>query len=289
MSDPSPQWSFLEAEIERLEPFAFVRTVPPGHPLQAVEAFRSESGALEVQVPGRPRVVPALPEPVRDALRERGFTCEEPADSVHPWIHGVDDPAEATALLRRVLVEVFGREPEGTIDVLHGDRREEHETRQKLGQVRERVEKIVTELHGKTPEKDSDGDLVLPVNDVHLTIAPRALPGGPVIVRVFAVTNVGVNVTPDLGLLLARLNFGLAFGRFAMDAEHRSIWFDETLLGEYFGDEELRFAIRVVASTADEWDDRLKQMFGGATWQEVVTHRTEHEAPPTKPGLGGYL
>nr|MDJ0869650.1 hypothetical protein [Myxococcota bacterium] len=61
------------------------------------------------------------------------------------------------------------------------------------------------------------------------------------------------------------------------------------LLGDHFVDEELRFAIDVVARTADEWDDRLKQMFGGATYQEVVTGRTRHEVPPTKPGQGGYL
>jgi hypothetical protein len=109
------------------------------------------------------------------------------------------------------------------------------------------------------------------------------------VVRVFAITNVGVAVTPELGLFLARLNFGLMFGRFALDAEHRAIWFDETLLGDQFTDEELRFTISVVASTADHWDDRLKQMFGGATYEEVLAGRAKEPAPPTKPGQGGYL
>ncbi len=108
-------------------------------------------------------------------------------------------------------------------------------------------------------------------------------------VRVFAVTNVGVTVTPDLGLFLARLNFGLVFGRFALDAEHHAIWVDETLLGEHFSDDEFRFTVRAVASIADDWDDRLKQMFGGATYQDVLTKRSNHLAPPTKPGHGGYL
>ena len=43
--------------------------------------------------------------------------------------------------------------------------------------------------------------------------------------------------------------------------------------------------IQVVASTADQWDDRLKQMFGGATHQENALRST----PTTKPGAGGYL
>jgi hypothetical protein len=45
----------------------------------------------------------------------------------------------------------------------------------------------------------------------------------------------------------------------------------------------------VVATTADEWDDRLKQMFGGATYQEVLEGRTNHQPPHLKPGSGGYL
>jgi len=122
-------------------------------------------------------------------------------------------------------------------------------------------------------------------------VAPRSAPNGQIVVRVFAITNVAVNINPELGLFLTRLNFGLMFGRFALDADHRSIWFDESLLGEQFREEELRFAIQVVASTADEWDDRMKQMFGGATYQEVLSGRANGGPPPTKPGegAGGYL
>ena len=109
-------------------------------------------------------------------------------------------------------------------------------------------------------------------------------------IRIFAITNVAVSVAPELGLFLARLNFGLMFGRFALHVEHHAIWFDEGLLGEQFREEELRFAIRMVASTADEWDDRLKQMFGGVTYQEDLAGRAE-EAPkaPIKPGEGTGL
>jgi hypothetical protein len=93
-------------------------------------------------------------------------------------------------------------------------------------------------------------------------------------------------VTPELGLFLAQLNFGLTFGRFALDAEHSAIWFDETLLGEQFPEEDLGLVIRTVVSTADGWDDRLKQMFGGATYQEVLAGHTAQSPPPTKPGEG---
>ena len=41
-----------------------------------------------------------------------------------------------------------------------------------------------------------------------------------------------------------------------------------------------------MAGTADEWDDRLKQMYGGVTYQEVLAGRTAEAAPPIKPGEG---
>jgi hypothetical protein len=226
---------------------------------------------------------------VRSGLRERGFASEDPADATKPWAHAVGDAGAAVDLALRVLGEVFGAKPDAALDIAHGSHRAEHEARQKLAAVRERIEKTVTELVGRKPEQDSDGDYLLPIRDVHVVVAPRVLPGGPVMVRVFAIANVGVNVTPELGFFLARLNFGLAFGRFALDAEHASIWFDETLLGEPFSDEQLRFTIQIVAATADQWDDRLKQLFGGVTYQEVLQGRSPLRPPPTKPGQGGYL
>jgi hypothetical protein len=81
------------------------------------------------------------------------------------------------------------------------------------------------------------------------------------------------------------------FGRFALDTDRASIWFDECLLGEQLSKDILRFTVDVVATTADEWDDRLKQMFGGATYQEVLEKQSSSDVPKVKPGQGqgGYL
>ncbi len=289
MTDPATARTFLIGEVDALEPLDFVAVGPAGRPLHVVEVTRREGGALEIRVPGRPAILPELPPAVRSGLRERGFASEDPADRTKPWVREVADAAEAVDRVQSLFTEVFGEKSGVAIDVAHGSHRAEHEARQRLEAVRERVEKALTELAQGAPKQDEDGDYVLPVQDVHVVVAPRAAPGGPVVVRVFAITNVGMNVVPELGLFLARLNFTLMFGRFALDAEHRSIWFDETLLGDHFSDEELRFTVRVVASTADEWDDRLKQMFGGVTYQEVLTGRTGHDVPRVKPGQGGYL
>ncbi len=286
MTDPAAARLFLLSEVDALEPFGFVAVVPGGRPLHMVEITRREDGGLQVRVPGRPPIVPSLDVEVRQALRERDFDCEDPADPTKPWFLGVPDREAAVDLLQSLLVEVFEEKPDETLDVGHGSHKTEHETRQKLAVARTRIESIVAEVLGHRAEQDNDGDYVLPIGEVHVMVAPRAAPDGQIMVRVFAITNVGVSVTPELGLILARLNFGLMFGRFALDVEHRAIWFDETLLGEGFREEELRFAIRMVASTADGWDDRLKQMFGGATYHEVLAGRTAEALPPTKPGEG---
>ena len=291
MTDPAAARAFLLSEIESLEPFDFVALVPGGRPLHIVEVTRAEAGGLEVRVPGRPRSVPELEAEVRSARRERGFASEDPADPGQPWVRAAGDREEAADLVFLLLAEVFGEKTDVALDVGHGSHRTAHEAKQKLAEARNRIEIIVAEILGRRAEQDHDGDYVLPIGDVHVMIAPRATPDGQVVVRIFAITNVGVNVSPELGLFLARMNFGLMFGRFALDVEHQSIWFDETLLGERFREEELRFAVQVVSSTADAWDNRLQQMFGGTTYQQVLAGRTVETPPPTKPGegIGQYL
>jgi hypothetical protein len=291
MSDPAVSQAFLQGEIEAMEPFGAVMTGPAGSPFNAVEVTRLENGSLEVRVPGRPPIFPPLSAAVQAGLREHGFACEDPSDHTHPWAKGVADAAEATALVWRLLTEVFQAKPDLALDVAHGSHKAEHEARQKIADLRKRIEKPLIEIAGGPVSQDADGDYVLAVHDVHVTVAPRVLPGGRLIIRVFAVCTMGVTVTGELGLFLARLNFGLMFGRFALDAEHRSIWFDETLLGDQANDDLLKFTVDVVATTADEWDDRLKQMFGGATPQDILkSQQSPSDEPlPAKPGEGGYI
>jgi hypothetical protein len=289
MADPTTTRAFLHAEIEALEPFGFVLLGPAGHPLHVVEVTRREDGKLEVQVPGRPPMLPQLELPQRSALHERGFASADPADPTKPWAHAVADAAAAVELALRVLTEVFAEKADVSLDVAHGSHRLEHEARKRLAEVRGLVEKMLTDMLKRVPDQDDDGDYLIPIGDVRVVVAPRIAPGGPPVVRVFAITNVGVQVTPDLGLMLARLNFGLMFGRFALDAEHQAIWFDETLLGDHIHDAELQFIVQAVATTADQWDDRLKQMFGGATHQDVLKGAAAGSVPSQKPGQGGYL
>ena len=289
VSDLNATRAFLESEVEGLEPFGFVAVAPGGNPQRIVEIQRRGDAALEVRIPGSPLLLPELPVPVRSKLREHGFHSEAPDDRKQPWTCPVESVAAAVALLQQVLIEVFEEKPDVALDVAHGNHRAEVEARQKLAETRDVIEESLAAMADGSVEKDDDGDYVVSVGDVHVTVAPRAMIDGTVVVRVFAITNVGVTVAPDLGLFLARLNFSLMLGRFALDAEHASIWFDESLLGVPLDGAQLRFTVNIVASTADEWDDRLAQMFGGVTYQDVLEKRAAGVAPPVKPGQGGYL
>jgi hypothetical protein len=256
-----------------------------------MELTRRQEGGLEVRVPGRPPMLPALEAAIQTSLSEHGFVSEEADDRTKPWTQSAPDATSAVRTLMETLVGVFGEKPDVRLDIGHGSHRAEHEAMEKLTVARSRIETVVTEILGESPKRDADEDFVLPIADVHVMVSPRAVMTGQIVVRVFAITNVGVQVSPELGLFLARLNFGLTFGRFALDAEHGSIWFDESILGEQFREEELRFVIEMVATTADQWDDRIKQMFGGATYQEVLAQRKEKTVPMAKPGegVGQYL
>jgi len=289
MTDAAQARAFLLSEVEALEAFDYVLVGPSGTPQHLAQVARRDDGVIEVSIPGRPPGVPELAIAERSALRDRGFTSPDPADPTKPWLREARDGADAVDALQHVLVEVFGEKADADLDIMHGNRRAAHEAERRLAAVRSRIEQVLTTMIGHAPTQDADSDYVLPIGDVHVMVAPRAAPGGPVVVRVFSITNVGISVVPELGLFLARLNFGLMFGRFALDTEHRSIWFDESLLGDQFRDEELRFTIDVVASTADQWDDRLKQMFGGVTYQEALAAQDGRGAAPVKPGQGGYL
>jgi len=281
--------AYLESQFDSLDPFDFVSLSPARNPLHALEVARREDEGLEVRVPGRPVPMPPLPVSIRGRLREHALVSEDPANQSLPWVKEVDDGESAYQLVQSLLGDVFDEEPEARLNIIHGSRRAQHEAELKLATIRRRVEKILTEMMEEKPTQDEDGDYAVGLGDVRVVVGARIAPGGLLMVRVFAITNVDVTVSPELGLFLARLNFGLMFGRFALNTERRSIWFDETLLGEHFSDEELRFTVRVVASTADEWDDRLKQMFGGITHQEALTKRGHEEPGVYKPGYGTYL
>lgn len=276
---------FVHAQIAALDRFDYIALSSPEAPFLAMEILRTHHGQLEVRVPPRMPATP-LPPAKRAQLVDSGFHCDEPANPLSPWQHPAADPDDAIDLVIKTMKEVFEVAIGDDFNLLHGSHRDEYEAAKTIAELRGRIEPVLADMLGTPPKQDPEGDYLFPVDHIDVIIAPRVLPGAMALVRVFAVTNAGVSVTPELGLFLARLNFGMMFGRFALDTEHHAIWVDDTLPGDTFTDEQLRFMVNIVAHTATEWTSRIKHMFGGTTHQDI--EQAQHEATP-KPGTSGYL
>ena len=284
---------FVAAQVATLAPLDFLLVGVPRPPYDAVQVLREEEGAFAVQLSVRNPAAstPYSPEQLT-ALARLGFPGVGegvPKAAVAPGV-----PEAAAALVDAVLGEVFGVDEATPVDVRHGSEREARLAEERVRTMRSCIEPVLTSMaDGKPPVQDDDGDYVLDIGHVRVFVAPRSLPGRPPpIIRVFAITNAGVNLSSELGAFLGRLNFSLMFGRFSIDADNGAVWFDETLLGEHVTDEELRFTIEMVAATANEWDEKIAGMFGGRvrTPDSLGTAPSAAEgSPANKPGQGGYL
>ena len=47
--------------------------------------------------------------------------------------------------------------------------------------------------------------------------------------------------------------------------------------------------MKIIASTADAFDDRIQELFGGRLFNEEGEEPSTDEVPRSKPGTGGYL
>lgn len=151
--------------------------------------------------------------------------------------------------------------------------------------ARARIEQVLTAMFpqvGTLP----DGGYAVDAGSVRVFVGVRQVEG-IVLVRVFAITNLDVQVDGDLPRFLLQQNFQMALGRFSLDPEQRSVWFDHVLGTEDLDDGTLARTIAAVAQTADRYDDQIKERFGGRTFRE---EGSPVEGVKTEPGMaGGYL
>ena len=146
-------------------------------------------------------------------------------------------------------------------------------------------ETIETQLAGMTEAYDVDenGSYVLPLQTCPAFVVPTSIPDGPPVVRIFAITNLGVPVTAELTSYLLSKNLDFVFGAFGVEAEDGAVWFVHNILGEYLDPQELEASLGAVATTADEYSQEIKDRFGGRLYKEAAD-----EALPTPP-TPGYL
>ena len=124
---------------------------------------------------------------------------------------------------------------------------------------------------------------------VFVTVGPS--PIGPQ-VGVFSVTNLELELTPELGTFLLTTNHRLGFGSFSYDPQNQAVWLRHALLGTTLDGPELQATVAAIASTAAALDHEIRDRFGGRTFTEApseVQRRMEPPEPGSGPAAGGYL
>jgi Putative bacterial sensory transduction regulator len=130
---------------------------------------------------------------------------------------------------------------------------------------------------------DEHGNYVLGIESARVFIVPTWVENGSTVIRVFAITNLDVPITPELTTWLLEKNLEFVFGGFALDASEGAVWFNHNMLGDFAHPEALEATLAAVTQTADQYDDEIKSRFGGRLYVE-----TKDQAVPT-PATPGYL
>lgn len=140
---------------------------------------------------------------------------------------------------------------------------------------------------------DAFGNFTFTHDGARVFVTVGGSPIGPQ-VGVFSVTNLDIDLTPQLAAFLLSTNHKLGFGSFSYDAENKAVWLRHTLLGTTLDGPELQAAVAAVASTAAHLDDRISEQFGGRTFDDAPQDVQDATKPPDTsqepyPNASGYL
>lgn len=134
---------------------------------------------------------------------------------------------------------------------------------------------------------DAFGNMTFTHEDARIFVTVGMSPIGPQ-VGVFSITNVDVELTPQLAEFLLTTNHGLGFGAFSYDGDNRAVWLRHSLLGATIDAPELQSAVAAVASTAAHFDEIIQGEYGGRAFRDEPTDVQDATAPPP-PNASGYL
>ena len=146
--------------------------------------------------------------------------------------------------------------------------------------LRDLIEKKLAEMVDRY-FVDSRGSYVFGLDSARVFVVPAWLKNGATVVRVFAITNMDVDVTPQLTSFLLAKNLDFVLGSFALDEQRGAVWFNHNLIGEFLEPEELEATLAAVAETANQMDDEIKEQFGGRLYSEGPEAKI---SPPEAPG-----
>jgi hypothetical protein len=140
---------------------------------------------------------------------------------------------------------------------------------------------------------DAWGNYTFTHEDARIFVTVGMSPVGPQ-VGVFSVTNLEVDLTPQLGGFLLTTNHQLGFGSFSYDPDNQAVWLRHTLLGTTLDGPELQSAVMAIASGAARFDDVIRDRFGGRAFHDAPQDVQDRTKPPEPreggaPNAGGYL
>jgi hypothetical protein len=81
----------------------------------------------------------------------------------------------------------------------------------------------------------------------------------------------GAELVPDLLLYLLRQNSEMRFGAFGLDKEG-DIFFEYSVVGSTVDKEEMKTATLAVVTTADQYDDLIKEKWGGMRQVDMLNN-----------------
>lgn len=139
---------------------------------------------------------------------------------------------------------------------------------QAIALVKEKVQRYLTDMLGSVTI-DRDGDFAIRYGSSQIYVRVAAFGEGSV-VSVFAPTNYEVPPSAELYRYVAEINRNYVFGKFSTRETDGKVAVSLThaLLGEYLDPDELKSAVGLLASLADQVDDDIKSKFGGRRFHE---------------------
>lgn len=117
---------------------------------------------------------------------------------------------------------------------------------------------------------DSEDDFILGFEGgVQVVVMARELPTGNTVIKIQTLCVKGMRIDGDLGIFIAEENGKLAFGKLSLFPDRQEVRYEHILLGDYLNQAELELAVTLAAISTSQYDDRIKEKWGGKTSAEL--------------------
>lgn len=112
-------------------------------------------------------------------------------------------------------------------------------------------------------QTDDDGVYAVTRGTAVVFISPLEADGLSLVQLASPVAKDITRFTSDLAFFLAEENNKLLIGKFSLDIQNCTVWYEHVMLGDHMQAEELVEVLEIVASTADQYDEYVSESFRG--------------------------